>query len=159
MFKIGVRRIATAVIIALSVGLGAALVRAQSSNEDIDEINSEFHFLNAADTLLLHEEDGVLKGQINIAQSEEESDAVLSYLLNGTRKKNHVEFKTRTIHGKYFRFSGAIERGTGHEARDPDFLRLEGDLEIITLKEETGKEITDRRRVIFKSLGEDEMDQ
>lgn len=144
------------VFLILSRGSGPS---AQQPSEEIDEINNEFHFLGSEDTLLLHEEDRKLKGQINVYAGEEESDAVLSYLITvGTRVKNHVEFKTSKIHEKYFRFSGSVERGTGHKDQDPDYLRLVGDLEIVTVKGGTGNETSERRHVIFKSLGADEIE-
>ena len=85
-------------------------------NRDIDDITGKYHFLSADDTLGLLEEEGKLKGYIEILQGEEESDAVLSYdIVLGSRKKDHVEFKTNTIHRRYYRFSGKVERGSGHE--------------------------------------------
>ena len=132
---------------------------AQQSEPEIDEINDEFHFLGPQDTLLIHEEDGKLKGQINVYAGEEESDTILSYLITiGTRVKNHVEFKTSKIHEKYFRFSGNVERGSGQEEDDRDYLRLVGTVEIITVNGMTGKETTERKQVVLKSLGADELD-
>ena len=37
---------------------------AQQAKEQIDDINAEFHFVGEDDTLLIHEEEGTLKGQI-----------------------------------------------------------------------------------------------
>jgi hypothetical protein len=136
----------------------AAPAKAQKAPAKIPEINTIFHFLNPADTLLIHEEDGKLQGQINAYQSEEESDAILSYLITiGKREKNHVEFKTSKVHERYFRFSGTIERGSGRKDTDPDYLQLAGDLHIIRVQGSTGKETTETRQVILKSLGTNEI--
>lgn len=132
--------------------------RAALSKSAIDEINTEFHFLGPDDTLLIHEEEGRLKGQIDAYQNADESDTVLSYSLTiGTRKEDHVEFKTEEIHRKYYRFSGAIVRGSGHEEKDADYLRLVGELQIITVNGDTGEESVERKQVVLKSLSADEI--
>ncbi len=140
-------------VLCASSGAGA-----QQTGNGIDEINSEFHFLGPDDTLLIHEEEGRLKGQIDVYQNAEESDTVLSYTFTiGSRKNDHVEFKTTKIHQKYYRFSGAVERGSGREEKDADFLRLVGDLEIITINVDSGEESVERKRVVLKSLSASEM--
>jgi hypothetical protein len=135
-------------------------LRAEKGNEAIRDASGEYHFLNPDDTLGLLEEDGKIKGYIDVYQGEEESDTVLSYPITiGTRQKNHIEFKTGKIHQKYYRFSGTVERGKGHEEAAPDYLRLVGDLEIVTVKPDTGHESTERRRVILQSKGRAEREQ
>jgi hypothetical protein len=123
-------------------------------------MTAKYHFLSADDTLAILDEEGRLKGYIEVAQPEEESDDVLSYdILEGSRKKAHVEFRTNRIHGKYYRFSGTVERGKGHKHKDADYFRLTGDLDVITVKSETGKETAQTFRVVFKSFGKSETDE
>lgn len=159
----GLRKIAASQVMALMVAaiFGASQARgAQQPAAEIEEINTEFHFLGPEDTLLIHEEDGKLKGQINVYEGEEESDAILSYLITiGTRTKNHVEFRTSKIHEKYFRFSGSVERGSGHKEEDADYLRLVGTVEIVTANDVTGKETTEQKQVVLKSLSADEIEE
>jgi hypothetical protein len=132
--------------------------RAQQAGNKIEEINTEFRFLGAEDTLLLHEEEGKLSGQIDVYQNNDESDDVLTYDLTlGSRKNDHVEFKTAEIHRKYYRFNGAAERGSGHEEKDADHLRLIGDLEIITVRGDSGEESVERKQVVLKSLSASEI--
>jgi hypothetical protein len=132
---------------------------APKDQEKIEEINNEFHFLGPDDTVLVHEEDGKLKGQINVYAGEEESDAVLSYIFTiGTRVQDRVEFKTSKVHEKYYRFAGNVQRGSGHNEGDPDYLRLVGDLEIVTVNGMTGKETREQKQVVLKSLGADEIE-
>lgn len=127
---------------------------AQEAGEEIPDISGNYAFLTATDTLALLEEEGKLKGYIDVLQGEDESDAVLSYSISlGSRKKNQVEFKTKKIHQKYYRFSGVVQRGAGREERDADHLRLVGELETITVNPETGEEIPQRTHVVFKSKG------
>ncbi len=130
--------------------------RAQDSGE-IPDITGKYHFLRADDLLAILDEEGRLNGYIDVLQGEEESDSILSYPISeGSRKKDHVEFKTKKVHQKYFRFSGTVERGQGPQAPDPDYLRLVGDLEIVTVKGESDQETAQRMHVVFKSLGRDE---
>lgn len=134
--------------------ISSGRLRAQQESEEIQDISGTYQFLAAGDTLALLEEEGKLKGYIDVLQGEDESDAILSYSISlGWRKKNQVEFKTGKIHQKYYRFSGAVERGSGHEERDPDYLRLVGDLESITVNSESGEEVAQRMHVVFKSMG------
>jgi hypothetical protein len=138
----------------------ATSLDAQQGNEQVRDASGEYHFLAADDTLGLLEEDGKIKGYVDVYQSEEESDTLLSYPITiGSREKNHIEFKTAKIHQKYYRFSGTVERGKGHQEGDPDYLRLVGDLEIVTVKAATGQEVTERRRVTFSSKGKAEKEQ
>jgi len=145
--------------------MGATLVTvlgraAAQAAENIDDITGKYHFLSADDTLGILEEEGNLKGYIEIVQGEEESDVVLTYDITlGSRKKDHVEFKTNTIHGRYYRFSGKVERGSGRGSDDPDYLRLVGDLETVTVKGDTGQESVGRKHLVLKSLGKSERDE
>jgi hypothetical protein len=128
--------------------------------ENIDDITGKYHFLSADDTLGILEEEGKLKGYIEILQGEEESDAVLTYdIVSGSRKDDHVEFKTNMIHRRYYRFSGKVERGSGHKPDEPDYLRLVGDLETVTVKGDSGQESVERKHLILKSFGKSEADE
>jgi hypothetical protein len=135
-------------------------LNAQQGNEQVRDASGEYRFLTADDTLGLLEEEDKIKGYVDVYQGEEESDTLLSYpIAIGSREKNHIDFKTAKIHQKYYRFSGTVERGKGHEEGDPDYLRLVGDLEIITVKVDTGQELAERRRVTFPSKGKSEKEQ
>lgn len=136
---------------------GAPRLRAQKGAEPIDDITGKYHFLAADDTLAILEEEGVLHGYIDVYQGEDESDAILSYPITaGSRKGEHVEITTGKIHERFFRFEGKVVRGAGRTPSDPDYLRLTGDLETVTVKADSGTEAVDRRRVIFKSMGRSE---
>ncbi|HXJ93230.1 MAG TPA: hypothetical protein VMT20_10165 [Terriglobia bacterium] len=122
--------------------------------QNVPDMSGEYEFTQADDTLGLLEEEGKLKGYIDVAQGADESDEVLTYqIIVGTRQGNHVEFKTNKIHEKYYHFTGTVERGGGHTERDPDFLRLVGDLESVKLDSDTGQEHIERRRETFRWKG------
>jgi hypothetical protein len=133
------------------------VLKAQEEPQSIDDMTAKYHFLSADDTLAILDEEGKLKGYIEVAQPEEESDDILSYdILEGSRKKNHVEFRTNRIHGKFYRFSGTVERGKGHVDKEPDYFRLTGDVDIVTVNAETGKQTVQTVRVTLKSFGKSE---
>jgi hypothetical protein len=137
--------------------LTGAVLKAQDEPQPVGDMTAKYHFLSTDDTLAILDEEGRLKGYLEVAQPEEESDDVLSYdILDGSRKKSHVEFRTNRIHGKFYRFSGTVERGQGHEEKDPDFFRLIGDLDIVALNGDTGKEVVQTIRVLLKSFGKSE---
>ncbi len=153
-------------ILLLFWGVGATLVvapccrAAAQGVESIDDITAKYHFLSPDDTLGILEEEGKLKGYIEILQGDEESDDVLNYeIVSGARKKDHVEFKTNTIHRKYYRFSGKVERGSGRQPDDPDYLRLVGDLETVTVKGDSGQESVEKKHLVLKSFGKSERDE
>ena len=140
------------------VSTAGANLRAQMDEHAVDDITAKYHFLSIDDTLAILEEEGNLKGYVEVRQDEQESDDFLNYnIVDGTHKKSHVEFRTNKIHGRYYRFTGDVQRGTGHKDGDPDYLRLIGDVEIITVKADvaTGnstQEAVQRMRVLLKSF-------
>lgn len=145
--------------VVLPAGSRVAICAAQRA-EEVEDATGRYHFLSPDDTLALLDEDGKLKGYLDVAQSEEESDTVLSYTIAiGTRKRESVEFKTNKIHQRYYRFAGKVQRGLGRGEKDSDFLRLVGDLEIVTVNSETGKESVERRHVVLKSIGKGEREE
>jgi hypothetical protein len=147
------------VLILLVISMAAKRAGAQKEQPKIDEINNEFHFLGPEDRLLIHEENGKIKGSVDVLPGEEESDAIFTYFITiGTREKDHVQFKTSKIHQKYYRFSGTVTRGSGSTDDKPDYLRLVGELQIITVNGMTGEESAERKQVVFKSLGADEIE-
>jgi len=122
-------------------------------------MSGEYEFLSPQNTLGILEEEGKLKGYIDVAQGEDESDAVLTFqIMEGTRQGDQVRFKTGKIHERYYRFSGTVQRGHGRTDRDADFLRLAGDLETIHIDPADGQEHVERRNETFKwkpKAGED----
>jgi len=125
--------------------------------QNIDDITGSYHFLSADDKLGILEEEGKLKGYIEVAQGAEESDDVLSFeIVSGLRKNDHVEFKTNIIHRKYYRFSGKVERGSGRQPDDPDYLRLVGNVDIVTVKGDSGQESVEKKQLVLKEIGKSE---
>ena len=146
--------------IALTAIAGLTSSGVSLASETIPDMSGEYEFLAPEDTLAILEEEGKLKGYIDVYAGEQESDTVLSYQITiGSRKGDHVEFKTSKIHEKYYRFTGSVQRGHGRTESDPDYLRLVGDLEIVTGDSADGEEHTERRQVSFQSEGKSESDK
>lgn len=143
------------------VGMTLAVVAwgyaSPQANQNIDDITGRYHFLSPDDTLGILEEEGKLKGYIEVAQGAEESEDTLSFeIVSGLRKNDQVEFKTNIIHRKYYRFSGKVARGAGRQPDDPDYLRLVGDVEIVTVKGDTGQESVEKKQLVLKGIGKSE---
>ena len=138
---------------------GTGSARPQSTGT-IDDITGKYQFLSPDDTLGILEEEGKLKGYIEVLQGAEESDDVLTYeIVSGSRKNDRVEFKTNVIHRKCYRFSGKVERGSGRRPDDPDYLRLVGDVEIVTVKGDTGQESVEKKHLVLKLEGKSESEE
>ena len=129
-------------------------------NSGIGDMTGRYHFVGPDDTLAILEEEGRLKGFIEVFQGEEESDEMLSYAIElGNRQGEHVEFKTSKIHERYYRFTGVIQRGTGRTGNDTDYMRLVGDLETIIANSVSGKEDHKHLQVVFKLKGKAELEE
>lgn len=135
----------------------ASILLAQQSQASVPVMTGRYHFLGPEDELAILQEETMLKGFIDVFQGENESDAILSYqVTEGSRNGDGVEFTTRAIHEKYYRFTGTVERGKGKKPGDPDYLQLVGVLETCTNNSVTGKTRVGRQSVLFKSMGKGE---
>lgn len=139
--------------ITLLCALSARGQDAAQPSETVPHMTGRYHFLGPEDALSILQEEGILKGYIDVYEGDSESDEVLSYQITiGSRRGNHVEFRTRPIHEKFYRFNGTVERGTGKKPSDPDYLQLNGELLTITLNSVTGQQKTESQKVILKSI-------
>jgi hypothetical protein len=146
-------------IVASTIGACCA-VSSASFAADVPDLSGEYQFLGPDDTLAILEEEGKLKGYIDVYAGEQESDTVLSYQITlGSRQGDHVEFRTSKIHEKYYRFSGSVERGGGRKESDPDYLRLAGQVDIVSVDPRTGQEHAEQRQVVLKSEGKTDDDK
>lgn len=129
-------------------------LKAQPTSNQIGDITGDYDFLQPYNTLGILQEDQMLKGYIDVLQGESASDSVFSYQITiGERKGNDIEFRTSTIHEKYYRFSGTVQRGKGKKKNDPDYLELVGELQTIRSNSVTNQKNVDRQQVVLKSKG------
>ncbi len=150
-------RLAAAGVWILAVAMGLASIpclRAQASPGQVEDLTGNYQFLGPHDNLALLQEEGMIKGYIDVMQGDSESDALLSFTITmGSRKGDHVEFRTQVIHEKYYRFSGIVRRGKASRKGQPDYSELAGTLLVVEHNSVTEKDTVDRRQVVFKSKG------
>jgi hypothetical protein len=153
------RRKAVWVVVALFAFGAWGNMKAQSPASNVSDITGDYEFLQPYNTLAILQEDQMVKGYIDVLQGQSESDAIISYPITiGERKGDHLEFRTRTIHEMYYRFSGTAQRGNGKKEGDPDYLELVGELQTIKKNSVTNQQTVKRQQVIFKSKGNTERD-
>jgi hypothetical protein len=134
-------------------------LKAQSATSQISDITGDYEFLEPYNMLAILQEDQLLKGYIDVLQGQSESDAIISYPITiGERKGDHVEFRTRTIHAMYYRFSGTVQTGKGNKMNDPDYLELVGELQTVQNNSVTNQDTVDRKQVVFKSKGKNDIE-
>lgn len=159
-FKASGRLLAFAWVLSVLALSGGPKMLAQAASRSVPVMSGRYHFLGPDDELAILQEEAMLRGFIDVYQGENESDAILSYpITTGSRAGNHVEFTTRAIHEKYYRFSGSVEPGKGKKPGDPDYLQLVGVLETCASNSVTGKSEVTRQNVVFKSMGRGEGEQ
>lgn len=142
------------IVLAMVFGQGTKL-DAQSVKPKTSNITGYYQF-SFGDTLALLDQHGNIEGHVDVFQPQEKPKPVLSYNITaGSVRRNHLEFQTQEIYGKHYHFSGKVERGVGKEPGDYDYLRLAGNLEMITSNSATGKTKVDRQHIVFKSLPQD----
>ena len=155
--RVARRALSLWVVLPLLLICAGGWLRAEQRRAPIDDVTGNYHFLSPQDKLAILDEEGKLSGYLDVFQSEDESDALLSYpITNGSRQNDRVEFTTGKIHQKYYRFSGTAQRGQGKKDTDPDYLRLVGDLEIVTVSGETGAKSVERRQMVLQRMGKGE---
>lgn len=136
---------------ALLAGAFAAVAIGGQAPAAAPRMTGRYHFLGPEDVLSILQEEDLIKGYIDVYDSD--ADDILSYQITiGSRKGDEVEFRTRAIHEKFFRFSGMVARGAGKKRGDPDYLELRGALQTITLNSVTGEQKDIRQQVVLKSL-------
>ncbi|MGH9344359.1 MAG: hypothetical protein ACRD19_11430 [Terriglobia bacterium] len=146
------RTLKTPFLLLLAILAAVPTIEAQAT-PTVPRMTGRYHFLGSEDSLSILQEEDLLKGYIDVFEGETESDDVLSYPITiGSRKGDHVEFKTRAIHEMFFRFDGTVERGAGKKPGDPDYLQLDGELQTITLNSVTGEQKTVKQQVVLKSI-------
>ena len=151
------RRKAVWVAVVLAALAAAGSLKAQSAATQVSDITGDYEFLQPYNTLAILQEDQMVKGYIDVLQGQSESDAIISYPITiGERKGDHLDFRTRTIHAMYYRFSGTVQPGKGKKKGDPDYIELVGELQTIRHNSVTHQDKVDRQQVVFKSKGNSE---
>ena len=142
----------TLVFIGLVMILDGIVAHGQQKRE-IEDITGRYSFLKTDDLLGILDEDGELRGFIEVLQEDDESDDIFSYTITrGIREGNHINFKTDTIHGITYRFSGKVQINKSRDPTQRGFMLLVGTIRIDKNLSLAGKGKTEERRVVLESL-------
>ena len=121
------------------------------------DISGMYTFLQEGEFVQINIEDGgKVTGFISrYGDTDADKGAFLDHMFSdGSLKGNHIQFKTKTVHGVSYEFSGTVERG---EAKSPDeegYRVLRGKLTEYT--EDANKKTTARsREITMKSFPAD----
>jgi hypothetical protein len=130
-----------------------------SSVNRTDDISGMYTFLQEGEFVQINVEDGSrVTGFISrYGDSNGDKGAILDHMFkSGELKGNHVHFVTRTVHGVYFEFDGAVERGEGKDASAEGFRVLRG--KLTEYAEDSNKKTSARsRELTLKSFPQDAM--
>ena len=143
------------IAVILSV-LFACTVYAQTptSGAVSDDISGMYTFQQEGEFVQINLEDGSkVTGFISrYGTSESDKGAFLDQMFTeGDLKANQIHFKTRSVHGVTYEFSGTAELGQGKKAGEEGYRVLRGKLTEFT--EDENKKVTARsREVTMKSF-------
>ena len=146
---------------AIFVFLMAALCVATaqtSAPAKTDDISGMYTFLQEGEFVQINIEDGLqVTGFISrYGDTDSDKGEFLDHMFSGGELKgNHLRFKTKTVHGISYEFTGTVERGDGKTPSDEGYRVLRGKLTQYT-EEDNGKKTTAKsREVTFKSFPQD----
>ena len=57
---------------------------------------------------------------------------------------------------RYYRFAGKVERGSGRQSDDADYVHLVGNVEIVTQNGDSGQESVAKKHLVLKCMGKSE---
>ena len=135
------------------VMVSAATFAHGQRNRELEDITGRYSFLKADDLLGILDEDGELRGFIEVFQEDEESAELFSYNISrGSREGDQVTFKTDTIHSTTYRFSGKVQVSRERKPNQRGYMLLVGILRVDTRVPATGEEKTEEKKVVLESL-------
>lgn len=125
---------------------------------DAEDISGMYTFLQEGEFVQINIEDGLqVTGFISrYGDTDSDKGEFLDHMFSGGELKgNHLRFKTKTVHGISYEFTGTVERGDGKTPSDEGYRVLRGKLTQYT-EEDNGKKTTAKsREVTFKSFPQD----
>jgi hypothetical protein len=125
-----------------------------------DDISGMYSFLREGEFVQVNiEQQGVVSGFISrYGETESDKGAFLDqFFEKASFANNHLQFKTKPVHGTWYEFDGNVERGPGKTPTDDAYRVIRGKLTQHE-KDSTQKEIAKSRDVEFKSFPQDYAD-
>jgi hypothetical protein len=122
-----------------------------------DDYSGTYSFLQDGEFVQVSvEEEGNVTGFVS-RYGDTESDRGLfldHFFKTGKLEEKKLSFTTQTVHGVWYEFKGAVERGDGKKVGDEAYYVLKGSLTQYTTDPQ-GKTTTKLRDVVFKSFPQD----
>lgn len=123
-----------------------------------DDISGMYTFLQEGEFVQINIEDGLqVTGFVSrYGDTDSDKGEFLDHMFSGGELKgNHLRFKTKTVHGISYEFTGTVERGDGKTPSDEGYRVLRGKLTEYTEENGGKKTTTKSREVTFKSFPQD----
>ena len=119
-----------------------------------DDVSGMYTFLHDGEFVQISVQDGRLSGFIS-RYADEDKSAFLDHFFTDTKLEgNTLSFKTKTVHGVWFEFSGKLERGPGKTRAEEAYYVVGGQLTQHT--EDANKKSSGvTRQVEFRSFPQD----
>lgn len=145
----------------VAVACCTAWAQVPNTSGTADDISGMYTFLQDGEFVQINVEEGLrVTGFISrYGESDADKGAFLDHLFtDGSLKGNHIEFKTRVVHGVSYEFSGRVERGPAKSTADEGYRIIRGKLTEYT--EDGNKKTSARsREVTLKSFAQDAMSE
>jgi hypothetical protein len=122
---------------------------AQTSTPTSDDISGMYTFLQEGEFVQINIEDGShVTGFISrYGTSDSDKGEFLDHMFSGgALNGNHIQFKTRVVHGVSYEFSGTAEMGQGKKSGEEGYRVLRGKLTQFT--EDDNKKVSAKSREI-----------
>ena len=143
----------------IAVASCTAWAQAPNAAGSTDDISGMYTFLQDGEFVQINVEDGSrVTGFISrYGESDADKGAFLDHLFtDGSLKGNHIQFKTRAVHGVSYAFNGTVERGPAKTTADEGYRVIRG--KLIEYTEDANKKTSARsREVTLKSFAQDAM--
>ncbi len=141
---------------ALFVCTGNAQTQPKAEYGINGDITGLYGFLHEGEFLQIEVTDGKVTGLVSRFKEEdpESGEFVDQYLEQGTLDGAHLSFKTKTMGGIWFEFSGEVERGSAKSAGDEGYWILRGS--IVEHRSAADGKVSDKvHNVALKSFPQD----
>ena len=146
-----------AIFTLLFAGVALAQAPPGAAGKPAEDYSGMYAFLRDGEFVQITVEDaGRVTGFISrYGDLESDRDTFLEqFFKDGKLEGNHLTFSTKTVHGIWFEFEGAVERGDGKKPGDEAYYVLKGTLTQYTT--DAAKKTTTRaREVSLKSFPQD----
>ena len=150
-------RLVLGVLLVFGLTLAVAQQAPPAPVANPDDISGMYTFLQEGEFVQINVEEGSkVTGFVSrFGDSDTDKGAFLDHMFtDASLKGNHLQFKTKTVHGVSYEFSGKVERGDAKTPGEEGYRVLRGKLTEYT--EDANKKTSEKsREVTLKSFPAD----